>query len=220
VSEGERSLQCIQLGCGDMPELAALLPHDRLGHAALLMLRREGITSQAQLESLTDADLLDFRGVGPKIVRLIRSRVPYQPARSIDLDCFLCRSNEAGRRLIWRDRRLEGLTAYVVFDNFPVTPGHVLIVPFRHVETPWDLMPAERADMDDLLHQAHKALTELYHPDGWNIGYNVGRAGGQTVDHVHLHLIPRYEGDVPDPEGGITKAGPPRVMYWIGRTGD
>jgi superfamily II DNA or RNA helicase/HKD family nuclease/diadenosine tetraphosphate (Ap4A) HIT family hydrolase len=88
-------------------------------------------------------------------------------------------------------------------DAFPVSRGHTLIVPRRHVASWFDATDAERAEMLAVV-EAVRELHELAHqPDGWNIGINIGKAAGQTVQHVHLHMIPRYVGDVPDPRGGV-----------------
>jgi len=93
--------------------------------------------------------------------------------------------------------------AYVRRDNFQLSRGHVLVVPIRHVAGYFDMTLEEKHAVVTLLDQA-KALIESEHaPDGYNIGVNIGKAGGQSRMHVHVHLIPRYEGDVADPRGGI-----------------
>jgi diadenosine tetraphosphate (Ap4A) HIT family hydrolase len=93
--------------------------------------------------------------------------------------------------------------AYVRRDNFQLSRGHVLVVPVRHVANYFDMTLEEKHAVVTLLDQA-KALIESEHaPDGYNIGVNIGKAGGQSRMHVHVHLIPRYEGDVADPRGGI-----------------
>jgi diadenosine tetraphosphate (Ap4A) HIT family hydrolase len=66
----------------------------------------------------------------------------------------------------------------------------------------------------DLTRGLQKLLAALHQPDGFNIGVNVGAAAGQTVGHVHLHLIPRYAGDVPDPRGGVRWIIPAKAQYW------
>lgn len=93
--------------------------------------------------------------------------------------------------------------AYVKWDLYPVSPGHVLIIPRRHVSSWFDLTPEEHAAVSELIGRAREHLDKLYSPAGYNIGVNCGEAAGQTVMHVHLHLIPRYAGDVPNPRGGI-----------------
>lgn len=113
---------------------------------------------------------------------------------SKDQSCPLCQEEE----VILRNDH-----AYVRRDNFQLSRGHVLVVPIRHVAGYFDMTLEEKHAVVTLLDQA-KALIESEHaPDGYNIGVNIGKAGGQSRMHVHVHLIPRYEGDVADPRGGI-----------------
>jgi diadenosine tetraphosphate (Ap4A) HIT family hydrolase len=98
---------------------------------------------------------------------------------------------------------LEHEFAYVRYDNNSLAPGHVLVVPRRHVANFFDMTAAEKAAVLVLLDRAQAVIAEKHRPDGYNIGVNVGRAGGQSRMHVHVHLIPRYTGDVSDPRGGI-----------------
>jgi diadenosine tetraphosphate (Ap4A) HIT family hydrolase len=93
--------------------------------------------------------------------------------------------------------------AYVRYDNNSLTPGHVLVVPRRHVANFFDMTADEKNAVLALLDRAQAVIAEKHKPDGYNIGVNVGRAGGQSRMHVHVHLIPRYTGDVSDPQGGI-----------------
>jgi diadenosine tetraphosphate (Ap4A) HIT family hydrolase len=103
--------------------------------------------------------------------------------------------------------------AYVRPDNFAVSPGHVLVIPFRHVTNFFDLTTAERIAVMDLLTEARTVVEQRHRPDGYNIGVNVGEAGGQTIPHVHVHLIPRYRGDVPNPRGGVRGVIPLKQAY-------
>ncbi len=105
----------------------------------------------------------------------------------------------------------------VVRDGFPVSEGHTLVIPKRHVGSFFDLTENERTDMFLLLDQAKADLDKVHHPDGYNIGINDGPAAGQTVPHLHLHLIPRYEGDQADPRGGIRWVIPEKADYWSDR---
>jgi len=95
--------------------------------------------------------------------------------------------------------------AAAFFDKHPVSRGHLLIIPKQHYATYFDVPAVDRQAMAELIDQAKAYLDARYHPDGYNIGINVGAAAGQTVMHCHVHLIPRYHGDVPDPTGGIRK---------------
>ena len=105
--------------------------------------------------------------------------------------------------------------ALVIRDAFPVSPGHTLVVPRRHIGSFFDLSDAERTCMVELLAQAKAQLDLSFQPDGFNIGINDGAAAGQTVQHLHLHLIPRYRGDVPDPRGGVRWVMPGKAKYWV-----
>ena len=99
-------------------------------------------------------------------------------------------------------------------DGFPVSEGHTLIVPRRHVPSLWDLFANELDDIWKLAAEVRELLAAEHSPDGFNVGVNDGAAAGQTVDHAHLHIIPRYSGDVPDPRGGIRLLIPERARYW------
>ena len=101
------------------------------------------------------------------------------------------------------DALFENELAYVREDKFPVSPGHLLIIPKRHVPDWFLLTREEQQAMLALLSRAKEYLDVRYHPDGYNIGINCGEAAGQTVFHVHMHLIPRYAGDVENPRGGV-----------------
>ena len=99
------------------------------------------------------------------------------------------------------------------FDGFPVSPGHALIIPKRHVSSFFDLSQEERQDLLNLTYSVKQIVEERYHPDGYNIGVNVGEAAGQSIFHVHMHLIPRYQGDVPNPRGGVRGVIPAKQNY-------
>jgi diadenosine tetraphosphate (Ap4A) HIT family hydrolase len=104
-------------------------------------------------------------------------------------------------------------------DAFPVTPGHHLLVPRRHVADFFQLTAEEQADLWLLLARLRDRLFREYSPDGINVGMNVGEAAGQTVAHAHVHVIPRYGGDVADPRGGVRWVVPEKAAYWEGRKG-
>ena len=97
----------------------------------------------------------------------------------------------------------ENELAYARFDSNSLSPGHILIVPRRHVADFFEMTPQEQAAVQELLRTAHREILQRHSPDGFNIGVNIGKAAGQNRMHVHVHLIPRYAGDVDDPSGGI-----------------
>lgn len=105
-------------------------------------------------------------------------------------------------------------TGLCIRDGFPVSLGHTLIIPHRHVGSFFELIDAERSDLLELLDWAKHQLTQEYQPDGWNIGINDGPVAGQTVPHLHIHLIPRYSGDLADPRGGVRWVIPNKADYW------
>ena len=104
--------------------------------------------------------------------------------------------------------------AFVIRDGFPVSPGHTLIIPKRHVASFFDVTDAERTDLMSLLTAARDDVDREFHPAGYNVGINDGAAAGQTVAHLHIHLIPRYEGDRDDPRGGVRWVLPGKAAYW------
>ncbi len=113
------------------------------------------------------------------------------------------------------ERILETNThALAVSDAFPVSRGHTLIIPRSHITSFFELTEEEIAAIYELLRRGKGRLDETLRPDGYNVGVNVGAAAGQTVPHVHLHLIPRYLGDVEDPVGGVRKIIPGRGRYF------
>jgi len=105
--------------------------------------------------------------------------------------------------------------ALALRDGFPVSPGHTLVVPRRQVATWFDATPQEQAAILALVDVVKADLDRQYAPDGYNLGINVGEAAGQTVMHLHLHVIPRYHGDMPDPRGGVRHVIPHKGNYLV-----
>jgi len=102
-------------------------------------------------------------------------------------------------------------------DAYPVSPGHSLIIPLRHIRSFFDLTAEERSALLSLLDAARAGLDSEFQPAGYNIGINDGPAAGQTIAHLHIHLIPRYPGDRADPRGGIRWIFPDKADYWTHR---
>ena len=92
---------------------------------------------------------------------------------------------------------------YARWDKYPVSDGHALIIPFRHISNYFDVSEDEKSAIWTLVDDMKHLIRQEYSPDGYNIGINVGRAAGQSIPHLHVHIIPRYEGDVVDPRGGV-----------------
>jgi diadenosine tetraphosphate (Ap4A) HIT family hydrolase len=122
----------------------------------------------------------------------------------IMMTCVFCQINESV---------LENDLAIAFYDKYPVNKGHLLLIPKRHVEQYFDLTDQERSAIDQLLFEGKKIIDEQYQPDGYNIGINCGEAAGQTIFHVHVHLIPRFRGDMEDPRGGVRGVIPEKRIY-------
>ena len=114
-------------------------------------------------------------------------------------NCPFCQGIEKERLIYVGDK-------FMIFqDYYPVNPGHVLVVPKRHITEISQLTVEERVKFFELAEKMIKILKEILHPAGFNIGLNIGKVAGQTIEHIHFHIIPRYEGDTPDPRGGLRK---------------
>lgn len=103
--------------------------------------------------------------------------------------------------------------AFAIRDRFPVSPGHTLIIVRQHVADWWSTTGEQRTAVDDLITRVKHELDGHYHPAGYNVGFNDRPAAGQTVDHLHIHVIPRYRGDMADPRGGVRHVIPERGNY-------
>lgn len=121
--------------------------------------------------------------------------------------CLLCERIAAGELLA------ENALAAAFADAFPLTPGHALIVPRRHEPDFLALASDEQGAVWALVVPVRRRIEEHHRPDGYNLGVNVGAAAGQTIGHAHLHVIPRYRGDVTEPRGGIRWIIPDRARY-------
>ncbi len=110
-------------------------------------------------------------------------------------------------------KALENDLFFANFDGNPVTEGHMKVVPKRHIDSFFDLSDNEIKAAYDLIKEVKSMLDKKYHPDAYNVGLNNGKAAGQTVFHLHIHVIPRYFGDVPDPTGGVRNVIPEKGNY-------
>ena len=124
------------------------------------------------------------------------------------MDCVFCERIASGS-FGWANEH-----AVAFPDAFPISSGHTLVVSRTHESELFALDAETRAAMWALLDVAQAELAAELSPDGFNIGVNVGAAAGQTVGHAHIHLIPRFAGDVPDPRGGVRHVIPQRAAYW------
>ncbi|GEM_PF-485729 len=112
-----------------------------------------------------------------------------------------------------KDYILENELAYAIYDKYPVGKGHMLFIPKRHVKDFFDITKEEREAIFELIDEGKKLLDKKYSPDSYNVGINCGEHAGQTIMHVHVHLIPRYIGDMKDPTGGVRGVIPEKMKY-------
>lgn len=124
-----------------------------------------------------------------------------------DDECAFCRVDEA--RIAWSSH-----WAVALWDAFPVSPGHALVVPRRHVASWGALQECEKQALTAGIDAMRAIIDARHRPDGYNVGFNDGMAAGQTVMHFHVHVIPRYRGDLPDPRGGIRWVLARKAAYW------
>lgn len=108
---------------------------------------------------------------------------------------------------------LENELAYSARDSYAASPGHTLVIPKRHVSSFFDLTPEEIKACMELITEERKLLDAEHNPDGYNIGVNIGPAAGQSILHAHIHVIPRYKGDVENPQGGVRHVLPKKAHY-------
>lgn len=123
-------------------------------------------------------------------------------------DCVFCSERARAEALAANE------LAVAFSAGFPVSPGHALIVPRRHEPDFFSLSAEEQAAVIALVNPVRTVLDREFSPDGYNLGVNAGRAAGQTIMHTHLHVIPRYSGDVPEPRGGVRWVLPETARYW------
>ena len=122
-------------------------------------------------------------------------------------DCFFCICLDE------KNYELENEYAIARYDDFPVNKGHLEVITKRHIKDWWETTPEEKIAIFELLDKAKEIIESKYNPDGYNIGMNLGESAGQTLMHLHVHLIPRYVGDVADPRGGVRGVIPDKKNY-------
>jgi len=112
-----------------------------------------------------------------------------------------------------RERLLENDLGFVIYDGFSVSKGHCLVVPHRVYSNYFDSTEDEIIGLQKLVVETKKFLDQEYRPDGYNVGINYGEVSGQTIPHVHIHVIPRYKGDMDNPRGGVRGVIPSKQNY-------
>lgn len=122
-------------------------------------------------------------------------------------DCLFCETTIVSKSV------LESKSFYALVDEYPVNPGHLLLIPRRHVPDLFDLNDTEFSDLRSILRKSREMLDAKLRPDGYNIGANCGEAAGQTIHHAHVHIIPRFVNDVKNPRGGVRNIKKPLRPY-------
>lgn len=124
------------------------------------------------------------------------------------MHCIFCEIKKTKSRII-----LENSHAFAISDQYPVSQGHTLIILKRHVSSLFEASSEEITSIFDLGKQVQKLLSKQYKPNGYNVGFNDLEAAGQSIPHCHMHIIPRYQGDVKNPRGGIRGVIPGKQKY-------
>jgi len=122
------------------------------------------------------------------------------------LTCIFCNIDK--ERII-----LENEDAFAVYDVFPVSKGHMLVIPKKHIKNYFDADEQTKTHLWKLVDECKEMADNIFAPQGYNIGINCGEAAGQTVMHLHIHLIPRYKGDIENPRGGVRGVIPDKRIY-------
>lgn len=126
------------------------------------------------------------------------------------MDCIFCQiSKKTTNRKIVKEFRY----CYAILDDFPVSPGHLLIIPYEHTENWFTAKDQVKKDIIQAIENMKIEIDKNYKPDGYNIGINCGTAAGQSIMHLHVHLIPRYVGDHSNPKGGVRGVIPNKQSY-------
>ena len=126
---------------------------------------------------------------------------------STENSCRFCTS-KPGRRL-----PIERKFGFAAWDRHPASNGHFLVIPYRHFASYFDIQVDEREDLWNLVAEGKTIVDQKWNPDGYNIGINAGESAGQSIHHLHIHVIPRYKGDVENPKGGVRGVIPDQKLY-------
>ena len=130
------------------------------------------------------------------------------PIQSADPTCLFCQPPAISKAIE------KNGSVFAIHDKYPVTPGHLLTIPIKHVPDFFSMTEVERRGADQLLRLLlGRIKAEDAKVSGFNLGANCGETAGQTIGHAHIHLIPRGSGDVPDPRGGVRGVIPETRVY-------
>lgn len=122
------------------------------------------------------------------------------------MNCIFCNIDKT--RIV-----AENETAVAIYDGFPVNEGHMLIIPKQHIKDYFETCEQDKVGLWKLVDECKEIVDKKFKPDGYNIGINCGEVAGQSVMHLHIHLIPRYNGDIENPKGGVRGVIPEKRIY-------
>jgi len=111
------------------------------------------------------------------------------------------------------ERIVQNDLGFAIYDTNPASPGHALVIPKRHIAEYFDASREEKIAILELIDKMKQAIDQKHKPDAYNIGVNIGEVAGQSVPHIHIHIIPRYKGDVENPKGGVRGVIPKKQKY-------
>lgn len=174
--------------------------------------RLEKLKTKGGFDSKIYCNCVDIEESNPAIAYYLEKSHQYPEINALEhqSECIFC-------QIARQERAVEFLAkfkhCYAIKDRFPVSNGHVLIIPNEHTENWFTVKDEVRLDMIKALHFIKDQLDRDYNPQGYNIGANCGEVAGQSVMHLHLHLIPRYQGDMEDPKGGVRGVIPSKQKY-------
>ena len=160
----------------------------------------------------TNLNLVDYSGESCE-EGLVKLRDSFSEGQLVAADTETRYLKWDGNKLLSIGFATDDDTCVAFYDGYPVSLCHALIIPKRHVANYFDLTNHEREAMNVVLQYVKQKVDERFHPDGYNIGINVGEYAGQSVFHCHMHLIPRYKGDVENPKGGVRGVIPSKQKY-------
>lgn len=169
--------------------------------------RLEKKQSKGGFENRTYISHVEIEESNPAIQYYVAKPDQYPPIHPPRPNCLFCQLKHDEERII------KFKHCYALKDDFPVSKGHTLIIPYEHTENWFTAREEVRADILKALHLLKDQLDKEYHPSGYNFGANCGEDSGQTVMHLHLHLIPRYKGDMENPKGGVRGVIPSKQKY-------
>ena len=184
-----------------------LKPEGKAYFAVRRDLKKEGFRKHAKHDAYTYQTnvILNMKSVYRNDFTEIYEFQKFNTLNAGKTDCVFCKTD--------RETIIENNNAFAIYDKYPVSEGHVLVIPKFHVSDYFELNFVQQLSLWNLVNHIKEYLEEKHSPNGFNIGVNVNEDAGQTVNHVHVHVIPRYTGDMEDPKGGVRGVIPEKQKY-------